>query len=131
MIKSDFGKVEVKGDKILIMTEVSSLLRVLQAAKILTKEELIKSIEKAFESDEEIEKNANEILRNMTLSEKLGLIEDIEKLKKSRETEDKNVKTIFEDEDVSTKEVNINTNEESEKQIKQELKNALDEIFKK
>lgn len=96
MIKSDFGKVEVKGNKILIMTEVSALLHSLRKTKTLTKEELIKIIKDSFRSEEEIEKNANKILNNMTLSESLELIKDVIEAKKSGESN-------FEDDEIALK----------------------------
>lgn len=60
----------------------------------------------------------------MTLSESLELIKDVIEAKKSGESN-------FEDDEIALKKVEIDTNGKSQEQIKQELKNALDEIFKK
>lgn len=63
MLKSDFGKIDIKGIKPLIIAELGSLIYALRTTTSLTDEELQKVINEAFMSEEELhkayEKNMN------------------------------------------------------------------------
>lgn len=85
MIKSDFGTIEVQGNKVLIMSEVSSLMQGLIEKEILTREELEKSVEIGLKTKEEISKVSKEILEG-SLSSMVDvhkLIADLVKARKS------------------------------------------------
>lgn len=66
MIKCDMGVVSVSNDdKRWLKAELSSLVRCLYKDKDFTKEEVLKCVEKAFESDEELEKKLTEHLNDI------------------------------------------------------------------
>lgn len=133
MIKSDFGTIEVQGNKVLIMSEVSSLMQGLIEKEILTREELEKSVEIGLKTKEEISKVSKEILEG-SLSSMVDvhkLIADLVKARKSGLTKKVKPKTIFEDKNMKVTEIEINAKGKTKEQINEELKNALDEAFKK
>ncbi len=66
MIKCDMGVVSVSNDdKRWLKAELASLIRCLYKDKDFTKEDVLKCVETAFESDEEIEKKLTEHLNDI------------------------------------------------------------------
>ncbi len=87
MIKSDFGKVTIKGNRVLLMTELCSIVRAfIEEGIVNDKEELYHAIEMAMKTDEEVReslenrnfssKDMQELVTALTEARKSGLVKD-------------------------------------------------------
>jgi tRNA splicing ligase len=57
MIKSEYGTVEVEGKGLEYILDLANILRCFNKRKIMTKDEILKLVDTAFKSDEEIHEN--------------------------------------------------------------------------
>lgn len=55
MIKVNEGKIDLKGNKLLIRTELTTLIHALFNSEILTKEEIKKDVEQGLMTEKELE----------------------------------------------------------------------------
>lgn len=90
MLKSDFGKVEIKGITPLLMAELSTIIFALRQ-NILTDEQIKEAIEDGFKSQEQMDatkeklmnkersvKEVQDLIRKITNARKSGLVENEE-----------------------------------------------------
>lgn len=61
MIKVNEGKIELKGNKLLIRAELTTLIHALFNSNILTKEEIEKDVAQGFMTDDELIKTKKEL----------------------------------------------------------------------
>lgn len=95
MLKSDFGKVEIKGMKALIMAELSTLIFGLRETKTLTDEEIKETINDGFKSKEELDKEHEQLMNKERTTEEIQrIISNITAARKSGLTNDKDEKGI-------------------------------------
>lgn len=93
MLKSNFGKVDIKGLKPLIMAELGSLIYGIRNTKSLTDEEIKKVINDAFKSEEEIDKEHEQLMNKERTTEEIQqIISNITAARKSGLTNDENDK---------------------------------------
>lgn len=93
MLKSDFGKIDIKGLKPLIIAELGSLIYALRATKSLTDEELRKVINDAFKSEDEIDKEYEQLMNKERTTEEIQrIITNITAARKSGLTNDEDDK---------------------------------------
>jgi hypothetical protein len=62
MLKSDFGKVEIKGTKTVIQAELAALINGLQTREVLSRKEIDEVVDFAFLSEKELDKKLEESL---------------------------------------------------------------------
>ena len=93
MLKSNFGKVEIKGLKPLIMAELGSLIYALRNTTSLTDEEIKKVINDGFKSEDEIDKEYEQLMnKERTTEEFQRIITNITAARKSGLTNDEDNK---------------------------------------
>ena len=83
MIKSDFGKVLVKGNTILLMTELTGIIRCMLKENIIDEDDLEEILKLAKESAESLEKRKEDYFKNMTIGDLQDMINDFLKTKRS------------------------------------------------
>lgn len=71
MLKSDFGKVDIKGIKPLIMAELGSLIYALRRQTNLTDEELRKAINDGFMNEKELDNLQEKIMNKERTTEEV------------------------------------------------------------
>ena len=74
MIKSDFGKTTVKGNKALLMAELSNLIYSLLKTKVFTKKEIKNFVKDGMKTKEKIEKDFNKKYKNGISTSKMQKI---------------------------------------------------------
>ena len=93
MLKSDFGKIEIRGLKPLIMAELGSLIYALRNTTSLTDEEIKKVINDGFKSEDEINKEKEQLMnKERTTEEVQRIITNITAARKSGLTNDEDNK---------------------------------------
>ena len=84
MIKSDFGKVTVKGNKPLLIAEFVSMISGLIENKVFSKEEIKTLIKDGMKSSEEIKKEFNKKYKNGISTKRMqDLMAELVKARKS------------------------------------------------
>ena len=74
MIKSDFGKVAVNGNSILLMAELTAIIRCMLKENIIDEDDLDEVLKLAKEPAESLEKQKNDYLKNMTTGDLQDMI---------------------------------------------------------
>ena len=83
MIKVEFGKVLVKGNTILLMTELTGIIRCMLKENIIDEDDLEEILKLAKESAESLEKRKEDYFKNMTIGDLQDMINDFLKTKRS------------------------------------------------
>lgn len=136
MIKSDFGKITIKGNTPLLMAEFSSLINGLIKEGIFSKEQIEELVKKGMKTKEEINKEfyekykdgistrkMQEYARAIVESRKSGLIKDEE-----NSTEPK-VRTIVDNDNLKVTEIRLSSNGKTQDEIEEELSNTFKKLF--
>ena len=133
MIKSDFGKVEIHGNKVLLQAELYSILRTFLKEEIIqNKEELDNIIEKAMMSDEELKQDlANKNLSSKDMQELLSELVEARKsglARKEKEKEDEEIKVtkILDNDNFKITKVELNGDGKTEEEIGDILKKLFE-----
>lgn len=133
MIKSDFGKVEFHGNKVLLQAELRSILRAFLKEKIIQdKEELDDIIEETMMSDEDIkERIANMKLSSKDMQELLNKLIETRKsglARKEKEKEDEEIKVtkILDNDNFKITKVELNGDGKTEEEIGDILKKLFE-----
>lgn len=133
MIKSDFGKVEIHGNKVLLQAELCSILRTFLKEEIIqNKEELDNIIEKAMMSDEELKQDlANKNLSSKDMQELLSELVEARKsglARKEKEKEDEEIKVtkILDNDNFKITKVELNGDGKTEEEIGDILKKLFE-----
>lgn len=77
MIKSNFGDISIKGEKVLIMTDLECLLNCLYRENILTKDEILDIVKDSFKSDEQIKNELEDEDTEKEIEERANTEKDI------------------------------------------------------
>ena len=133
MIKSDFGKVEIHGNKVLLQAELCSILRTFLKEEIIqNKEELDNIIEKAMMSDEELKQDlANKNLSSKDMQKLLSELVEARKsglVRKEKEKEDEEIKVtkILDNDNFKITKVELNGDGKTEEEIGDILKKLFE-----
>ena len=134
MIKSDFGKVEIHGNKVLLQAELCSILRVFLKEEIIQdKEKLDDIIEKAMMSNEELKENIiNKNLSSKDMQELLNKLVEARKsglVRKEKEKEDEEIKVtkILDNDNFKITKVELNGDGKTKEEIGDILKKLFEE----
>lgn len=122
MLKSNFGKVEIKGIEPLIMAELVVLIQTLRSTKSLTDEQLEKAINDGFKSQTEMDKEYEQLMsKERTTEEVQRIITGITAAKKSELTNEEDNK---DDEGIKVHYINADD-------LDDETKESLEDFLKK
>lgn len=122
MLKSNFGKVEIKGIEPLIMAELVVLIQTLRSTKSLTDEQLEKAINDGFKSQTEMDKEYEQLMsKERTTEEVQRIITNITAARKSGLTKDEDNK---DDEGIKVHYINADD-------LDDETKESLEDFLKK
>lgn len=131
MIKTDFGKTTVKGNKALLKAEFSCLIYGLIENKIFTRKEMKKLVKEGMSTKEKIEKRLNKKCRKEMSTAKIQkMIADIIKARKSGLTNDEDetepkVETILDKGNVKVTKITLDSSKTSKDDIEEILKKLL------
>lgn len=132
MIKSDFGKVTVKGNKPLLIAEFVSMISGLIENKIFTKKEIKNLIRDGMKPLEETEKEFNKKYKNGISTNRMqNLIAELVKARKSGlMTDDENIdepkiETIIDNDKFKVSQITFNGKGKS----KEEIGNIIKKLF--
>lgn len=134
MIKADFGKLSIKGNKPLIMAELGSLINGLYRREILTKKELETIFKESFKTGKEIEEEFRKKYKDgMSTSEIQNMIAQLIEAKESGKTNDEEeidepkIETIVDNDNLKVTKVSLNGKGKSKEEIGEIIKKLLEE----
>lgn len=132
MIKSDFGKVTVKGNKPLLMAEFVSMINMLIENKVFSKEEIKTLIKDGMKSSEEIKKEFNKKYKNGISTNRMqDLMAELVKARKSGlvtdegNTDEPKIETIIDNANFKVSQITLNGKGKS----KEEIGNIIKKLF--
>lgn len=132
MIKSDFGKVTVKGNKPLLIAEFVSMISGLIENKVFSKEEIKTLIKDGMKSSEEIKKEFNKKYKNGISTKRMqDLMAELVKARKSGlmtdkgNTDEPKIETIIDNDNFKVSQITLNGKGKS----KEEIGNIIKKLF--
>lgn len=137
MIKSDFGKILIKGNTPLLMSEFSSLVHGLIEENIFTKEEIEELVRIGVKTKKQLINEFNERHKDgISTAEMQEYAKTIVEARKSgiineKEEREPQIRTVVDNDKYKVTEISIDTKGKSEKEIEKEISKALNKAFNK